>query len=158
MTICLLRGAIRSVRVVTGRGFVTPSALLLCGVLSSLLAGCGTSNELGRLPVSGTVQLDGQPLDSGTISFQPTGQTGTSAGSAIEAGQYNIAAERGLPPGTYLVRISAPSGTAAPSEMPGESVVQEERIPAAWNTDSNETVEVKAGETNTFSFEIDSAS
>ena len=153
MTICLPHVASRSFRVVRGAVFSATPACLFCGVLF-LLAGCGPANELGRLPVSGTVRLDGQPLDAGSISFEPTEKAGTSAGSAIEAGAFEIATERGLPPGTYVVRIYAPAGEAAPTEMPGDSTVQKERIPPAWNTDSKETVEVKPDTENVFTFDV----
>ena len=110
------------------------------------------------LALSGNVLLDGQPLDHGTISFEPTTPDGTSAGSAITAGAFSIDTERGLPPGTYTVRIYAPAGGATDgTEPPGESQVQKERIPASWNTNSQEKVEVKADEENVFTFDVKSA-
>ncbi|MGC1273274.1 MAG: carboxypeptidase-like regulatory domain-containing protein [Planctomycetaceae bacterium] len=136
----------------------TPTILLLGGLFS--LSGCGAENELGRLPVSGTVLLDGEPLDSGTISFDPIDQaTGTSGGATVTAGQFEIATERGLPPGIYRVRISAPTGGVAASDAepppPGEPTeTAKERIPASWNTESQEQVEVKEGEENIFTFPI----
>ena len=124
-----------------------------------LLAGCAPENELGREAVSGTVNLDGQPLDGGTISFEPLGEGGTSGGSTVTAGTFQIPEEQGLPPGTYRVRISAPEGGAAATEAepppPGESAqIAKERIPAKWNTQSQEQVEVKADGENAFTFDV----
>lgn len=122
-----------------------------------LLAGCGPGNPLGRLPVSGTVTFQGKPLDQGTIEFAPEDGRGVASGAVIKDGRYSIPELKGLPPGTYRVRISSaePSSTGPPPEFPGEHKTEaKERIPAAFNTQSTQTVKVTAGGTNQFDFQI----
>lgn len=129
------------------------ATLCLCVVL----VGCGETNELGRLPVTGSVTLKGKPLDQGTIEFAPTGETGVSGGAMIAAGDYQIPGDKGLPPGMYTVRISSAAEESGRVEQaPGESdTVAEERIPAKYNTDSEITVEVKSDGENKFDFKIE---
>jgi hypothetical protein len=122
------------------------------------LAGCGgPKDELNRQGVTGKVTFNGQPLKTGTVEFSPQGSGATTGGGAtVTDGEFSIAAERGLPPGTYLVRISSAGETAEPAEaLPGESnVVAKELIPASWNTESTHTVTVKDGEENAFTFDV----
>lgn len=133
---------------------------LLCVVLVVSFLGCGPGNPLGRQAVSGTVTLDGKPLAAGTIMFEPRGSEGALAGAPIADGKFTIAGQRGLPPGTYLVRISAPTprGGVAAEGMPGDSASASrdapELIPAAWNTNSQHTVTVEKG-ANQFDFAIE---
>lgn len=125
--------------------------------LSVCVVGCGPENELGRLPFSGTVTLDGKPLKSGSISLEPTGEEGTRGGATITDGQFAVEEMNGLPPGEYLVRINAASGADAPPEdqPPGESnVIQKELIPANYNTNSEETITISEGKENIFKFDI----
>ncbi len=129
------------------------ATLCLCVVL----VGCGETNELGRLPVTGSVTLKGKPLDQGTIEFAPTGETGVSGGAMIADGDYQIPGDKGLPPGMYTVRISSADETSGEAEkLPGESdAMAEERIPAKYNTESKITREVKSNGENKFDFKIE---
>src|SRR5690606_38899279 len=90
------------------------------------ISGCGPGNPLGRKAVSGTVTLDGAPVQQGSISFQPTHGEGTSSGAMILGGKYSIEAVDGLADGTYLVQINAidPSTIAELSadHMPGDDL------------------------------------
>ncbi|HOM17985.1 MAG TPA: hypothetical protein PLQ00_11690 [Thermoguttaceae bacterium] len=66
--------------------------------------GCGKSS--GRQAVTGVVTVDGKPLASGSINFQPApGLKAPSAGAAIENGRFSIPADQGLLPGEYQVTI-----------------------------------------------------
>jgi hypothetical protein len=128
-------------------------ALLVC------LPGCSEGNPLGREAIFGKVTLQGQPLDQGQIQFEPEATTGgIFNGAQIDAGAYSLDSADGLPPGKYRVRISSSEGGAEVNaeEAPGESnvAVAKERIPAAFNSASTQTVEVKEGDDNEFNFEI----
>lgn len=124
---------------------------------------CGGSDDgLPRQAVSGTVTLDWQPLESGTISFQPTspGQA-TEAGANIKNGKYSIARHQGLVPGTYKVAIFSASSqtTTLKNQSRGAASVQgppimKDAIPPIYNTDSKLTAEVKAGADNIFPFDL----
>lgn len=121
--------------------------------------GCGADDPLNRRAVSGTVTLDGTPLQQGAVSFTPQQQGGVASGAVIESGQYSIPAEKGLSKGKYLVAItSAQSGSAAQEAMPGDATPAEatEQIPEEWNTKSTQTVEVGDDIACTFNFDIKS--
>lgn len=129
-------------------------------VLAAGLAGCGGSSGIERYGVSGTVTLDGEPLDTGAIQFGPEDGQGMSGGAAIQNGTYDIPADRGLPAGKYRVRISsAGGGTEVEEEAPGESLenLANERIPAKYNVNSQETIEITPDGSNTFDFDISSS-
>ena len=128
------------------------------GLLSALaFTGCSAEEPAG-LTVSGNVTLKGQPLDQGTIEFSPAADgPGSFSGAPIKDGKYEIPALSGLQPGKYTVRISSgEGGTDAPEEAPGESErpPAKERIPASYNSNSTQQVEVKVGAENKFDFNI----
>jgi len=56
-------------------------------VLLLLVAGCGGD---GRVKISGTVTLDGVPIETGTISFHPADGAGPTAESLISEGRYAL--------------------------------------------------------------------
>ncbi|MBI2478690.1 MAG: hypothetical protein HYV60_08675, partial [Planctomycetia bacterium] len=106
--------------------------------------------------VSGTVKLNGQNLDQGTIAFHPEGNQGSLGGASIENGTYSIPAKQGLLVGKYKVSISSPEGGALGAvELPGESdVVVKERIPEKYNAKTELVAEVTAGGENEFDFDL----
>lgn len=125
--------------------------------------GCGAENKMGRLALSGTITLDGQPLDYGSIEFYPEDiqgdSTGVSAGGVVsEDGSYSIPEAKGLPPGKYVARIYSAfekSETKGPVHLgPGPIVVHKERIPPEFNTQSKQIVEMTVAGPNTFDFNI----
>ena len=117
------------------------------------IAGCGTSD--GRLPVSGTITLKGQPVTEGTINFQSE-DGATMSGGLIKDGKYEVPAVKGLPPGKYIVRISAAKpGSAVDEPVPGESgPPAEELVPPEFNSNSTLTFEAKEGTENQFNFDV----
>lgn len=129
-----------------------------------LLAGCGSKNPTGRTAISGTVTLDGVPLDRGSIKFEPVGaaagSTAVNAGAAIDSGEYRLPADNGLLPGKYRVAISSPeqssSGTTDPAQAMAEAAKQPgpDRIPAKYNVKSELEIEFVKGGTTEFPFEL----
>src|SRR4051794_32328034 len=89
-------------------------SFLLGGVLllSLAQAGCNSGDTLPRRAVSGKVDFEGKPLDTGHIEFLPVGSSqeghAVMAGSPIKDGTYAISQAEGPIPGTYTVRISSP--------------------------------------------------
>ena len=128
----------------------------MSGVL--IFSGCGTSNELGRRPVSGQVTLKGHPLDKGTVRFVPQDAQGVASGATVQAGKFAIAEEQGLPPGSYRVQLSSAGAEGSgvdPNAPPGESQnVAKELIPPAFNRQSNLVVEVAPDGDNHFEFAV----
>jgi hypothetical protein len=120
--------------------------------------GCNEpDDDLPREAVSGTVTLDGQPLEKGMIQLIPAGGRGqTQAGAPIERGSYSIPQREGPVPGRYTVVITAAEGSStAPAGAPGKEVpIPKELIPAKYNTKSTLALEVKKGEKNRGDFEL----
>src|SRR5262245_61063665 len=85
-------------------------------------SGC-TQDPLGRHAVSGTVKVDGAPLEKGNISFQPTEGQPTSGGAMVLAGKYSVPRESGLVAGKYRVSINAAvpgsGGVSDEAALPG---------------------------------------
>jgi hypothetical protein len=120
-----------------------------------LLAGCSGQ----RADVSGTVQLDGQPVDEGAIQFIPVeGTTGPSAGGIIKDGRYHITGDRGVTVGKNRVELRAFRNTGRkvqdPTGLPG--VKTDERVqafPPEYNDRSTVVKEVHTG-SNTIDFAV----
>jgi hypothetical protein len=117
-----------------------------------LLSGCGKESDL--LGVSGEVTLDGQALDTGSITLSSLGSGKKIAtGAMIRDGKFDVPRDKGLPPGSYHVDISA-ADTKGPKVMVQGSAVARERIPAEYNTNSKQTIDVAKGGDNHFVFKI----
>ena len=122
---------------------------------SLFLAGCGESDPLNRQGVTGEIKIQGEPVADGTIEFSPVAN-GTSSGAQILEGKFEIPAQKGLPPGEYIVRISAYDSVAEPVSIPGESnKIAEELIPAKYNTESEIKLTVKPDTENVFNLDIE---
>ncbi len=132
-------------------------AVLVTCVGMAIAGGCGPANPEGRLPISGNVTFQGQPLDQGTIRFTPLeGQSDVGSGAMIQNGSYSLEAHQGLPPGKYRVWISSTEQTGGPvEEMPGMAEeAPKERIPSQYNDQSTLEAEVTAGGDNKFDFDL----
>jgi hypothetical protein len=135
----------------------TFALLVLLG--SPGIVGCGN----GLAKVSGTVTLDGKPIQGGpqmyaTVNFVREDGRGTASVGIIDAsGHYTLrmGAQEGIQPGPYLVGIAAQKVTppATPEGMPQATLV----TPAKYAdiTQSGFREEVKAGR-NTFDFALSS--
>jgi hypothetical protein len=130
-----------------------------------LMATCGwlwgcSRDPLGRHAISGSVTLDGAPLEKGNISFQPTDQQPTASGAVVERGKFSIPRAKGLAAGKYRVVVNAsavavggkvPTADAMPGDPPPPPL---ERIPPSWNVASRQTIEVKREGPFEFPFDI----
>lgn len=129
-----------------------------CLLGAILLTAVGCSAETGdRLPLSGRVRFQDQPLEQGTIEFT-TADRQLQTGAVISQGSFAIAAAQGLPPGEYIVRISSTGVKAAatldtPPGLESASPPSPERIPAEFNTNSQLTITLSPEQTD-FRFEI----
>jgi hypothetical protein len=124
-------------------------ACLLC------LTGCSGGDVSDRQAVSGTVSLNGSPLEKGTVSFQPM-EKGVGGGGTITGGKYAIARNDGPTTGKHRVVISSAGGSSAESAnaAPGEPPPPpKELVPEDWNVKSDHTVEIKSGK-NEQNFDI----
>jgi hypothetical protein len=124
-------------------------------ILISVLAlgGCSYDpwspvDNLPRVPVAGTVTLDGTPLAQGVIQFEPAPETtGPSVAAEISGGKFAIDKAQGPVPGKYKVRISGrPPAKVNAGEPPGGTPkAAPETIPAKYNTESTLETEIPAG-------------
>jgi hypothetical protein len=107
------------------------------------------------------VTLDGKPLATGSITFNPVA-AGPSAGGIIAAGRYAIAKGEGPSPGPYMVYIHSLERTGRKiqdSDGPPGSTVDEMRslVPARYNIRTELKAEVKKEGQNQFDFQLSTA-
>jgi hypothetical protein len=106
----------------------------------------GCSRQPPRAEVRGEVTFDGEPVENGSIAFQPVDGVGPSAGGEIKRGLYCVR----VPPGKKRVEIhgSKRVGKRPPTpENPVEEDIFREFIPPAYNLKSTLNEEVKEPET-----------
>lgn len=119
-----------------------------------LFAGCGGGDTLDRQAVYGNVSLDGQPLASGSIRFEPQ-SAATGGGTVIRDGEYELAEEVGLPPGDYKVAISGATGaTGEPSMDDDAPQVAAELVPPQYNSQTTLSITVTQGGSQQFDFAL----
>jgi hypothetical protein len=136
-------------------------SLCLLGV-AVLLCGCSSDRRAG---ITGTVYLDGKPLETGFILFQPeAGTASPNAGATIEDGYYEVPRAKGPFAGSYRVEIHAFRKTgrkipiAAPVSLGGSGAMgdeEKEAIPPRYNSNTTLREELHAGE-NVFDFKLES--
>jgi hypothetical protein len=126
------------------------------------LVGCGDQHG-GRVAVSGTAKLNGQPLNKGIVTFEPLDKQDTAGNATLSEGKFSIPRASGLKPGKYLVRVTAGDGKTAqnpvdpdapPGPGGGTNIISKELVPASWNTQSKQEVTVKSDGENNFDFDI----
>ncbi len=125
-------------------------ALAVCCVA---FVGCGPKD--GLTPISGTVTLDGAPIEKGTINFAPKGGPGTAAGGPIVNGKY----EARVSPGKMAVTIYAQKTEKV--ENPTEEQIERgltenvvNIIPAKYNSASTLEADVAEGQKDPINFEL----
>ena len=74
-----------------------------CGLLAIVASGCSPYDS----SVYGTLSLDGNPLDRGTVTFHPEAGSATAYAQVKEDGTFRaqVGGERGLPSGAYGVGV-----------------------------------------------------
>lgn len=114
---------------------------LLSAAFLVVCLGCGNSGPRTS-PVTGIVELDGEPLAEGDMTFVPKGTAGRAAGARVKGGKYTADVEDG----SYSVKITAtkkvPLGPGEPS-VSGEKDKLVSIIPARFNEKTELTLEVK---------------
>lgn len=131
-------------------------------LLVSAATGCKPS-PFALVPVSGTVLLEGKPLDGGVINFQPIA-TGTAAtggpGSTARidpSGRFSLATIQGQPgavAGPHRVKIYSFNAETAARSKNG-SASERERVPPKYNYNSSLTFDVPAAGTDKADFSLE---
>src|SRR5262245_1912691 len=127
----------------------------LAAALLGCAAGCG-SQVGGKFQVSGTVNLNGNPLDKGGIRFSAADGSTVASGAMVRQGRYLSPAEKGLPPGKYSVSINAADESAPPVIING-TPTPPNRIPDQYNVKTTLVADVTAEGDNVFPFDLTSA-
>ena len=106
------------------------------------LAGCGSN---GRSTVEGMVTLNGQPIESGAMSFRPLDGKTPTVGCFITAGRFRLQ----VPIGSMRVEITAMEksgkGVSTAQGAPVEVDLVTEAIPERYNAKSELVIDVKQG-------------
>lgn len=114
---------------------------LFCGLGLVVLAGCGPPTSV----VTGTVTMDGDPLESGVISFVPADSPGEPVTVQVAQGKY----EATMAPGRKLVQISAPYVLEQRKEYDGPNAplvdVMGERLPPKYHSNTELQFDAAAG-------------
>ncbi|QDV68830.1 hypothetical protein Poly24_25430 [Rosistilla carotiformis] len=116
----------------------------------SVFVGCSNSGSGPALyEVSGEVVVDGQPLENGSITFEPVDGKGGVYGDQIQNGRYTVQVASGEKRVSILA--SRPSKALGPDGNP----MSEQYIPASYNTKSQLTASVVADAQNEVDFTLD---
>ncbi|MDR1290141.1 MAG: carboxypeptidase-like regulatory domain-containing protein [Planctomycetaceae bacterium] len=137
--------------------------LIVAAVLSVsiLITGCGQKQSqygsLDLVEVTGTVTLDGKPLDGVLVDFQKAGEGG-SQGITDANGHYRLmlnSKKSGVTSGEKRVRITSISvgEDAAPAEGQENPT---EKIPAKYNRNTALSAIVTKQNSQTFNFDLES--
>lgn len=96
-------------------------ALVVCGLSVGALSGCGDPG-IGCVPVTGTLTVDGSPVEGVMIVFHPNDASGRAASGRTDAqGVYNLTTEingDGALPGGYKVSVTKHENAA--DDLPAE--------------------------------------
>lgn len=135
-----------------------------CVVFSILLfipwaSGCGNSGLAQGVPVQGIVTLDGEPLETGSITFA-NADGGAAAVGEIVKGHYSLsqtAGAAGIPPNKYTVLVYAWKVKPGEVQADGSFSMGESLIPPKYSdlkkTDLSADVAKGGG---TFNFDLTS--
>ena len=143
---------------------VSPVTSAVCRLLVlaplGFVAGCGRGYEGDRrYPLTGTVRVDGQPMEAGAISFVPLdGDKQRVSGGPITDGTYSVEEPRGANGGQYRVEVRwyKKTGRLVPDPLTGDMIEErKEGLPKRYHKQSELTVEISPGRT-TFDFDLKS--
>lgn len=112
--------------------------------LALVMSGCG-DDGLPMGEVTGTVTVDGEPAQTGSIAFFPTDGKSPTAGGAIEGGRYT--AQVPLGESKVEVRVSKIVGHRKLYDTPDSPTqpLLEEVLPAKYNSQTELLIDVTSG-------------
>jgi hypothetical protein len=123
--------------------FLLKFGLALCLIS---VASCGTP----QLTVSGSVTVDGQPLEEGTIHFQPADSEAKGTGSMVQEGIFSLSRQP-LHPGKYRVSVAGFRKTGRMVADPQRGQVAET---APWSF-QNSPLQIDVSEENCHELKIE---
>lgn len=125
------------------QAITTAHHILRCAALAVLSVSAAGCADDGLVPINGSVQVDGEPLELGTITFKPVDGNGPTAEAVIQAGVYTVSIAPGLK--TVEVRSHKKVGEQFPwgKDNP-PAPIYEDVVPARYNTKSKLQCEIDA--------------
>jgi len=92
---------------------------------SLLFTGCGDSDDLKLVPVSGNITINGKPLEGATVAFLPAPDNKAGApglDTTGPSGNYKAMTRQrsGLAPGKYRMSVTLPLTKATASKLPDD--------------------------------------
>lgn len=100
--------------------FAMKSSRVAIVLFASLVSGCG-GGDPNRGAVRGTITIDGKPVTQGTVDFMPIDRSlGSTAGTTIEDGKYDLARIKGATVGKNRVVVAGSLKFAEPDSNPPE--------------------------------------
>ena len=145
-------------------------AAVVCGLACVLAVGCGESSKYAQ--VSGSVTLDGKPVENATVSFLPKGSGRPAGGNTDANGVFELTTDNpgdGALAGRYIVTVTAVDivksekakaleaeygsvGDSVPGPPPNENW----RVPRTYSELQTSGLEfvVKQGENNVANFDL----
>jgi len=130
-------------------GFLRRYCFFLVLAALPIMAGCGGDGP-AEYPVTGKVMLDGHPVEQGEIRFLPAGMQGTPCAGQISNGNFECRATEGQK--RVEIYATRESATPAPDGLPNYVSY----IPAAYNSQSTLTADIKPKGDNTLTFNLKS--
>ena len=106
---------------------------------------------MGRVPLYGSVSINGTPIKVGAISFLPLGSPKlvTSSGASVINGKYSVPTNKGVVPGEYRVEIYATGDV-------GDGTSRIRRlVPPKYNAESELTITVAKGKSYDFDLVVE---
>jgi len=131
----------------------------IVGVAALVLVNTGCSSGVKAVPVSGKVTLDGKPLASANVAFQPDGVRAgvelSSVGVTDAGGVYSLKLmgndQAGAVVGKHRVEINL---VVASDDRDPRTRPPTKTLPAKYNRNSELNFEVPAGGTDQANFEL----
>jgi hypothetical protein len=132
-----------------------PARRLIALLLAGSCLGIAACQPNDRAWSTGSVTFEGRQVEHGMIVFRPLDGGNAPAGAAIAEGRFAIAGR----PGRHRVEIRGTRPVDAsqqPRTMPRieGAPIYEDFIPPAYNTESTLEVDVAAGSSNEFDFDL----
>lgn len=147
-----------------------PSFLASPLFLLAILSGCGSAvkDPYQRVGYSGTVTLDGEPMENGFLYLEPLEQQPTQSYAVIQDGQFDVIPAAGAVPGKYRVSIvrddsselpegidqQTPEGSAAADALSRSA--RKKALHPSYNINSKLVAELENEASNQFDFELKS--
>jgi hypothetical protein len=141
-----------------------PFGLSTSALFLLALGGCGSGDGLSRVPVGGTVAVDGAPLRAGVVRFIPVGATkGPAAVATVKDGTFELREHEGPVVGTHRVEIEAlnyldfqlDNEQAFAARAASGKPTPRNPIPARFNRESELTVQFSPQGDRDLSFQLD---